>query len=201
MSEVSCLNSLIIYAHPNPASFNGALLDKSIELLEAYGEVKVHDLYSMNFQPVLGSDDFAYFHQKTVAPDVRPLQEDIEWAEYCVVIFPTWWAGMPAILKGYFDRVLTTGFAYSYDAQGNKSVPLKGRKVAIFQTAGTPANWLGRQLQAFETVANEGIFGFIGWEVVTHKLFDGVPGSTSAQRHNWLTEVADVIESSVGVRH
>jgi NAD(P)H dehydrogenase (quinone) len=190
------VKSLVIYAHPNPASLNNAIKETAIETLSQQGEVRVHDLYALKFQPVLSGDDFGYYAQGTVAPEIAPLQTDIAWADQIVVIFPTYWAGMPAILKGYLDRVFTYGFAYRLGADGLEQ-PLAGKKVFVFQTTGSPAAVLGPQIDAFKLIAGAGIFGFIGWETVAHRIFDGVSSSTPEQRAAWLAEVKEILTTAV----
>ncbi|KAJ3452903.1 nad p h oxidoreductase-related [Anaeramoeba flamelloides] len=109
---------LIIYAHPEPKSFNGALLNKAIEIFQNQEhEVKVSDLYEMNFQAVATKKDFTslknpeFFkmqleqRQNNMIDEIKNEQKKVEWADLVIFIFPLWWSGLPAILKGWFDRV------------------------------------------------------------------------------------------------
>jgi len=119
----------IIHAHPEPASFTAALKDAARDVLERRGwRVVVSDLYAEEFNPVAGRDDFSTvsdpgrFHYQSeqihahehdgFAPDIRREQERFSGAALVVFTFPLWWGGVPAILKGWFDRVLAGGFAY-----------------------------------------------------------------------------------------
>ncbi|GAA1753668.1 MULTISPECIES: NAD(P)H-dependent oxidoreductase [Streptomonospora] len=122
---------LWVFAHPERRSLNGSLMDEGLDELEALGhEHRVSDLYGMDFKPVVDPADFrgvggagcdrlfvgdaqerAYQEQRLGA-DVRGEQEKIEWADVLVFHFPLWWFGPPAILKGWFDRVLVQGFAF-----------------------------------------------------------------------------------------
>lgn len=119
----------IVYAHPEPTSFAAALKDTAVTTLSACGwTVAVSDLYAEHFDPVAGRHDFttvadpARFHYQTeqahahahggFAPDIAREQQRFAGSDLLVLVFPIWWGAPPAILKGWFDRVLAVGFAY-----------------------------------------------------------------------------------------
>lgn len=148
------MNVLIIYAHPEPQSFNGALKNLAVSELTSLGhQVKVSDLYAMNFKAVADRDDFLmrqdydFFkyaaEQKNAVKtnsftkDIQEEQEKLLWADFVVFQFPMWWYSMPAILKGWVDRVFAAGFAYSSDMQYDTG-GLKGRKAMLSITTGYP---------------------------------------------------------------
>ena len=123
------MNYLIIYAHPNPGSFNHAIMETITEELRHNGKgVKIRDLYQMGFNSVLKSEDFANMQRGSVAQDVKEEQELIRSAEVMIFVYPLWWAGMPAMLKGYIDRVFSEGFAYRISDTGIAGL-LTGKKV------------------------------------------------------------------------
>lgn len=120
---------LWVFAHPEQKSLNGSLRDVGISALEEAGhECRQSDLYAMRWKAVVDADDFinessdrliigpasgrAYW-SGTLSPDILAEQEKIEWADAIVLQFPIWWYGMPAILKGWFDRVFVMGFGYA----------------------------------------------------------------------------------------
>ncbi len=151
-------NALIVYANPEPASFTGALKDAAVKTLGAAGwTVEVSDLYAEGFDPVAGRHDFttvadgARFHYQTeqklahetggFAPDIVREQERMQRADLLIILFPLWWGGMPAILKGWFDRVMAFGFAYVDGARFETGF-FKGRSGLIgVVTGGTPARF------------------------------------------------------------
>lgn len=98
---------LVVYCHPNPKSFTSALRDCVIETLESSGhDVRQFDLYAMNFNPVMCAHEREGYH--TPGDNVRPVAEHvaaIKWANALVFVYPTWWFGLPAMLKGWLDRV------------------------------------------------------------------------------------------------
>jgi NAD(P)H dehydrogenase (quinone) len=118
---------LWVSAHPEPRSLNGALRDHGVAVLREHGhDVRESDLYAMNWDPVVRREDFAYdpaerldvlnesqraFEDGTLHADIRAEHEKLQWADTLVVQFPLWWFGMPAILKGWFDRLFVQGFA------------------------------------------------------------------------------------------
>ena len=107
------MKHLVIYAHPNEQSLNGYLKQVVVEHLAKNGhEVKVRDLYQLNFNPVLSLEDMAGQRIGKVEEDVKKEQDYIVWADCITFIHPIWWTGLPAILKGYIDRVFSYGFAY-----------------------------------------------------------------------------------------
>ena len=124
------MHVLFVYAHPEPSSFTGALKDAGAAALRQAGHtVEVSDLYAEKFDPVAGRHDFLTvanaerFHYQTeqahahetqrFASDLVREQQRFLKADLVVWLFPIWWGGMPAILKGWFDRVLAFGFAYA----------------------------------------------------------------------------------------
>lgn len=120
---------LLVYAHPESQSLNGALRDFAVRHLEVAGhQVQVSDLYAMKWKAVLDVDDVterdagAPFHPSldskrafesgTQSEDIAREQDKLRWADVLILQFPLWWFSMPAILKGWVDRVYACGFAY-----------------------------------------------------------------------------------------
>lgn len=110
---------LIVYAHPERRSFCGAVLDQfQAGVVQGGAEVRLRDLYQLGFNPCLGIHEFARERKggdtRSVPQDVREEQEHVLWADAIVFVCPLWWSDVPAILKGWFDRVWTKGFAWAY---------------------------------------------------------------------------------------
>jgi NAD(P)H dehydrogenase (quinone) len=123
------MNVLIVFAHPERHSLNGALLDVAVGELEAEGHsVIVSDLYAMNWKSAVDREDFPGLEPEArlrvasasseefaacrLTDDVKAEQEKLLWADTVILQFPLWWFAMPAILKGWVDRVYACGFAY-----------------------------------------------------------------------------------------
>lgn len=124
-----CMNVLWVFAHPEPRSLTASLAGDGSRILAELGhEVRVRDLYAMKWNPVVDRTDFDVddptgrlfvgpaakdAHLRGgLAPEIRTEQEHLRWADAVVLHFPLWWHGMPAILKGWVDRVFVNGFAF-----------------------------------------------------------------------------------------
>lgn len=191
------MKHLIVYAHPNPKSFNHAILETlQGELLERGHEVRVRDLYKVGFNPVLSSYDFEMLSQGTVPPDIHEEQEHISWADVIITIYPVWWTGLPAMLKGYFDRVLTHGFAYAYGENGPEQL-LKGKRGVFFTTQGNPREvyTASHMFDAMKKTTDEGIYAFTGIETIDHIFFTSVPSVDDEKRREYLDEVKSFVHT------
>ena len=97
------MKHLIIYAHPTLIVFCHAILEsveKKKKVVKIKGhEVKIKDLYAVNFNPTLQPADFEAFGKGEIPSDIKNEQEEIKWADLITFIYPIWWASMPAILK------------------------------------------------------------------------------------------------------
>ncbi|HKR90160.1 MAG TPA: NAD(P)H-dependent oxidoreductase [Phenylobacterium sp.] len=115
---------LVVFSHPVAESFARALLDRCVaDLNDAGHEVTVKDLYAESFRPILSAEerrdyeDVAH-NRKAIAAEVAALEA----AQGLLLIYPTWWYGMPAMLKGWFDRVWIPGVAFGLDPQRGISI-------------------------------------------------------------------------------
>lgn len=191
-------NTLIIFAHPDPDSFNGAIL-KTIEnkLTEKEYKFISKNLYQLNFNPNLNMNDFARMKNSTVAPDIALEHADIEWAKNIIFIYPTWWAGQPAILKGWIDRVFSRGFAYAVQEDGTVKGLLSDKTVMVFTTSGSSEENMQQSGMhaAMEKVMLEGVLGFCGINNMLYKNLCGVPTATDDERSRILGEVDYLINA------
>jgi NAD(P)H dehydrogenase (quinone) len=126
---------LVVYAHPNPQSFNHAILESFTDGLKKAGHsCEVSDLYAAGFDACFKSPDFAQFSGGKMPADVVREQQKVAGADAMAFIYPVWWWAPPAILKGWYDRVLAAGFAYGEDEQGKPVGLLKHKKVVLITT-------------------------------------------------------------------
>jgi len=132
---------LLLYCHPRPQSFVGALYADAVEtLLEAGHEVDVLDLYADNFDPVLRADEVDAF-QYAAGHGAR-----LRAAEALVAIYPTWWYGLPALLKGYFDRMWAPGVAFELADGDTKGLLHNIRRLVVITTYGAPRDFIEREI-------------------------------------------------------
>ncbi|CAA7194023.1 NAD(P)H-dependent oxidoreductase [Chryseobacterium potabilaquae] len=185
------MRHLIIYAHPNENSLNHHLLQTVIESLQSEGhEIEIRDLNQINFNPVLSLQDMQEQRLGKVAEDITIEQDFISWAEHITFIYPIWWTGMPAIMKGYIDRVFSYGFAYRYD-QGIQKGLLKEKQTVIINTHGKSHEEyasLGMD-KALSLTSDKGIFSYCGLEITQHLFFDKADKATSEQIEIWKDQI------------
>lgn len=105
---------LVIYCHPDPQSLAAAVRDRALTALAAAGaEVRLADLYAEGFDPVLTAGDLAQYGESPANEGrIAPYAEALRWCEGIVFIYPTWGQGLPAMLKGWLDRVLVPGLGF-----------------------------------------------------------------------------------------
>ncbi|MCX8026706.1 MAG: NAD(P)H-dependent oxidoreductase [Thermodesulfovibrionales bacterium] len=193
------MKQLVIYCHPNPKSFCSAIKDKIVETLKGFGdEVVVRDLYSIGFNPVLGSADFIALQNNKVLDDTRLEQDFISTSDVLNLVYPIWWTGMPSMMKGYIDRVFLHGFAYAVNSDLTISQLLKGKKAFIFNTMGTPNEIYENSgmIHSMKMTSDKGIFEFCGIEVVSHVFFGAVPYVDESKRRSMLDEVSNILRSN-----
>ena len=184
------MNVLVIYAHPNPASFNHAILEAVVKTFQNRGHAcTVRDLYGIRFDPILAPADFDAIQKGSARPDVADEQRFVQAADLLVFIHPIWWFSVPAILKGWIDRVFTYGFAYTVTDQGPAPL-LRGKKAAIFNTTGgaEAAYEQGGFHTALKAVFETGTLAFCGIETIHHRFFHAVPYVTPEERTAMLLQ-------------
>jgi NAD(P)H dehydrogenase (quinone) len=129
---------LAVFSHPLRDSSCGKILDAFTNGARAAGhEVEIADLYREGFQPAFTPEDYAQFDGKPMPEDVRREQGRVEWSEGIVLVFPIWWWSMPAMMRGYIDRVFSYGWAWT-DADDPGASPLGNRRALLIATAGSP---------------------------------------------------------------
>ena len=179
---------LIIYAHPNHNSFNGAILKQVQANLDRNHEVTLLDLYAEKFNPVLSFDEDHRRRDLEKDPETQIYRELITWADHLIFIFPIWWSGMPAILKGFIDRVFAAGFAYSYKGMGMVG-HLKGKTAWIISTHNTPRIFLPF-VQDYGKVLKRQILRMCGIKTRRVSTFSYLRGSSPEKRQKLLEKVA-----------
>jgi NAD(P)H dehydrogenase (quinone) len=203
------MNVFIVYAHPEPKSFGAALLQRAVETLEAGGHaVVVSDLYAMKFDPVAGAGDFRerrfpdalqYDREQKhaqqhggFAPDIQAEIDKLLACDLLILQFPLWWFSVPAILKGWIDRVFVNGVVYGagrrFDTGG-----LKGRKAMLAITTGCmpgmvePDGLLGG-LDINLWHLHHGTFGYAGLTVLPPCTAWSIHYTTPEQRARYLDD-------------
>ncbi len=181
------MNAFIVHAHAERKSFNGALTEVARETLAGAGhEVRVSDLYAMKFDPVSDRRNFTtvkdadYFKQQIeerhasasggFAPDIAAEHEKLDWCDALILQFPLWWFSVPAILKGWVDRVFVMGRIYGVGKWYDNGA-FKGKRAMLSLTTGAPEQMcsefgLNGNIDNILYPINHGILRFVGFDVL-----------------------------------
>lgn len=186
---------LLVFAHPEPRSLNAALRDVAVSELQTQGhEVLVSDLYAQRWKapidradfPLLGPEERlmvpaasgAAFAADALTEDVKAEQEKLLWADVLILQFPLWWFSMPAILKGWVERVYARGFAYGVGEHSERrwgdrygEGMLAGKRAMLIVTAGGwaehySARGINGPIDDLLFPINHGILYYPGYEVL-----------------------------------
>jgi NAD(P)H dehydrogenase (quinone) len=201
---------LIIFAHPEPRSFGKALLDRSVTtLIDCGHEVVVSDLYAMGFNPVASAADFTErrfpdalqydreqktsSQRRTFSPDIHAEIDKLMTCDLLILQFPLWWFSVPAIMKGWIDRVFVNGTVYGAGGMRFDQGGLKGRKAMLTFTTGCfpemmePDGLLG-QRDVILWHLQYGTFGYSGLDVLEPFVGWSIQYSSEAQRQAYLDQ-------------
>ncbi len=209
------MQALLVYAHPEPQSFNAAMRDIAIETLQAQGhKVAISNLYAMNFDPVAGRGDFTESlnptvlnlsleqrhaaAQGTLNPVIAQQLDALQRADLLVLQFPLWWFGMPAILKGWIDRVFLSGVVYGRSAQFERG-KLRGKRALVCVTTGAPSasfqtDGINGDMNTLLMPLLRGVLGFTGMTVLPPFIGFGVPYIGPEQRTQMLHAYAHYLQ-------
>ncbi len=171
------MKHLIVAAHPAAESFTMALARAYAAELERLGHSQhTHDLYRMGFDPVLRAEELSPpAPGRAVSPDILKAQDDIRAADVLTVIYPLWWLSMPAMMKGYIDRVFARGFAYE-SREGVVHGLLSGKKAVLITVSGAPLPLLVRSgnWNAVQVLQDTHILRSTGFTLLEHLHFDEI---------------------------
>jgi NAD(P)H dehydrogenase (quinone) len=197
------MNVLLVYAHPEPRSFNGAMRNTAVETLEQAGHrVTVSDLYGSGFRADGGPWDFtdlqdpSFFRYQReqvwasekggFAPEVAREVERLRAAELIILQFPLWWFSLPAILKGWVERVFVMGFAYRIGHVYEEG-PLRGKQGMLALTTGSPNATYGQGgrnpgMDRLLFPIHYGILHYVGMDVLPPFVSYGVNRAGDEER-------------------
>jgi len=146
------MRALVIYCHPRRGSFTEAVRDVVLDSLAAVGaDVRLRDLYAEGFDPILSAREHEIYEDEAINRDpVASHCADIEWCDTLIFVYPTWWYGLPAMIKGWLERVMVPGLAFLMpDGQNNDIRPglTHITRLGVFTTCGA-SFWLTRFIGA-----------------------------------------------------
>ena len=197
---------LIVYAHPEPLSFNGALKNLAVEVLRQSGhEVQVSDLYALGFDPAGGPGDFVQLEDPSqfryqreqihatasglFVSELKVEMDKLVWADLVIFQFPLWWFSLPAILKGWVDRVFAMGFSYNL-GQSYENGVFRGKRAMLSFTTGGPLTSYGTgkngNLDDLLRHVQYGMLHYIGMDVLPPFIAYSAARVTPEQRTVYL---------------
>jgi putative NADPH-quinone reductase len=184
----------LVLCHPSDKSFNGALCRQYMEGADRSGhEVRLLDLYNLKFDPIL-RDPLSFAQEEEAA--ILEARQAIKWCDHMVLVFPVWWFSLPALLKGFLDRVLIPGWAYKFDGPMMWQKLLRGRSARIICTMDSApifAKFIGDPVSGS---LKSGTLGFVGFEPVSISCYGPLKLSCSWMRSQWLSEVRALGENA-----
>lgn len=180
---------LILLGHPSSLSFCDALAEAYGKAARAAGhEVRLLRLGALQFDPILHE---GYHQIQALEPDLLEAQAAIRWAEHLSFVFPIWWGSVPALLKGFLDRVLLPGFAFRF--QPGLALPvqlLQGRSAHLLVTMDTPP-WYFRWIYRMPGIhqMQKTTLEFCGIKPVKTLCLGVIKDAAPSQRAAWLDRV------------
>jgi putative NADPH-quinone reductase len=179
---------LVINGHPNPASLNHALAEAYIAgATESGAQVEYLQIGKLAFNPNL---QYGYQQRTELEPDLVDAWKKIQWADHLVWIHPVWWGGLPALMKGFIDRLFLPGMAFRYRENSvwwDKL--LTGKTAHIISTMDQPA-WYYRLFFGQPSVnqLKKSVLEFCGVKPVRLTTFGIIKTASEAQRKKWITK-------------
>ncbi len=191
------LKYLIVYAHPYEKSYNASILAHlKTELEKRRESFDIIDLYKDKFNPVTGGDELAlYSGGEFIDPKVGEYQKRIEAADHLVFVFPIWWYDLPAMLKGFMDKVLLKNWAYEYSKTGLPVGKLTFiKKTTVITTMKSPG-WYYWLLYRNSLKYNflKGTLKFCGMKQIQWFNIAGIEKIGDAKRKAWLKKISRAI--------
>ena len=185
---------VVVVTHPNPDSFTHAAAAAAVRGLDRAGhEITVLDLYAMSFRPAMSNDERHAYHgdQPVVDPLVARSIDAIQDAGMLVFVYPTWWSGLPAMLKGWLEKTMVPGVAFVFDAQGKVRPGLKTvRRIVGISTYGSRRGYVkaindnGRRILLRALRLNTGLRTRRTWLALY-----GMDSTTETERGEFLSTI------------
>ncbi len=185
-------NALVVCCHPNPKSYTHAVFEAvRAGLAEGGADVEALDLYAEGFDPVLVVDEERRRRDLDKVAYTRRHREQLARCDAVVFVYPVWWGGFPAVLKGYVDRTFVSGLAYSFAGRPKDAVLpdglMRGKEAHCFYTLDSPwwvaladPGWFSNEFT---------LFRYCGFGVVRRHYLARLKLTTHDERARWLAEV------------
>lgn len=188
------MNTTIVFAHPWKDSLNRAILEQVMDKLHKDGDaITLIDLYEDGFNPIMSEKDLSLYSQgKAADPMVNQYNEILDSTEKIIFLFPIWWYDMPAILRGFFDKVMLSGSAYTEDEKGMH--PVRSiQSTILLTTSSAPTEALIRNFgDPVNGTIIAGTFQAVGF--FNSKWYNfALKGKTSEEIKQYINSISDLV--------
>jgi putative NADPH-quinone reductase len=196
------MKTLVVYVHPVEGSFNSCVRDVVVEYLSNNDhEVRLRDLYAENFDPFLSANERALHHTSpTTRPELARDVDDLRWCEAIVFVYPTWWSGLPAMLKGWIDRTWMNEVAWVLPSGANTIRPqlTNIRRLVAVTTHGSSKLVNALQGEPGKRIISRSIRLMCNrWCRARWIALYGVDNSTLADREKYLATIGQRVERAL----
>lgn len=181
---------VVINGHPDKESFNSAIAHAYItSALDLGTEVRYIPIGELDFNPNL---QFGYRQRMELEPDLAKALQDIQWSEHQVWIHPLWWLGMPAVMKGFFDRLFLPGIAFKSNKGGISEGLLRGKTGRIITTAGDLSTDSYKEIYKSSGLVQlqKGILEYCGVSSIQNDFIGPLYEMDEDDRKQWLDNIS-----------
>jgi len=186
---------VVINGHPDKESFNSAIAQTYITSAISLGtEVRYIPIGELDFNPNL---QFGYRKRMELEPDLVKALEELHWSEHQVWIHPMWWLGMPAIMKGFFDRAFLPSIAFKINKNGQSEGLLKGKTARIITTSGDLSEKDYKEIykSSGQMQLQKGILEYCGLSPIQNNFIGPLIKFNEKDRNNWIEQVKSLATS------
>lgn len=181
----------IVFAHPWDGSFNKAILD---EVIKNLGDYHLIDLYKDGFNPVMSVEDLAVYNDgRSHDPHVAKYNEILDDTNEIIFIFPIWWYDMPAILRGFFDKVMLVNSAFTADETGLKAIRHINKTVVFTTSFASTEDLIHKFGNPFHGTILSATFEMVGFHNAEWVNLGEIESSTEEARKEFLANIKNVI--------
>ncbi len=182
----------IVYCHPYEKSYNHGVLQAITDRFTAEGrEYDVINLYGEGFNPVLDSANLALYSKgETLDEQVKRYQQALKTTDHIILIFPIWWGMMPAMLKGFIDKVFLKGTVYDTTPEGALMPCLDIEKTTLITTSEEDSEIIGPFMEGYFTPL---VLNTVGMNGVKWFNCDHISSGSAAHRNEFLASVLDYL--------
>ncbi len=195
-------HALIVVAHPDAKSLSHALASRiSGDLVTRGISVEIADLHQEAFSATMSSADIEHYRGNGKLPsDVAAQQARIDRADLLVIVFPVYWWSVPALLKGWLERVFTGGWAYTINEQGQIAGNMRNIPVRLIATGAGDKGGFDRHgyTQAIQTQVVEGVFGYCGMKDTRIAMLYEADGANASDIDSFVNGIASMFDTELG---